>query len=165
MTNWNTLPYELKCIILGYHVERALSVKIDIIIEDLKRRTIHAIAHSSGPPPDDMLHLLLYRYDLCIFLTVAPKLRQDAVKIIAKRLPVLCDKGIEHYSHEMSLLGVHIGDDIVRSRSKTLLKLQLEGVKAEIGHWHRDTSGRLRSIDYEGFHHITWASEPGNELL
>ena len=94
MTNWHALPYELKCIILSYHVESFLRFNVDSYIEGLIKYVRHAILHPNEPPLNMAQHIQ-HEYDLHTLLTVAPELRQDAIRLIATSLPVLCERGYE----------------------------------------------------------------------
>jgi len=151
MGNWRTLPHELKCRILDYHIDQILRVKIHEYLEHLSTIVLqYSRSYPNGPLPH--IEYLLNRLDdLQDFLDIAPELRQDVIRIIAKKLPVLCDRYSELQKHDplWSYYGNTIYNAYYRAHSEinTMKEILLEVVKDELGRWKRCPSGRLRRID------------------
>jgi len=71
--------------------------------------------------------------------------------MIAKRLPLLCDRRCEDWEHEMDPHAVCIDAYRRRHHSKAVQKLLLEIINEELGRWERGPSGRLRRSDLLSF--------------
>lgn len=148
MTNWHALPYELKCLILNYHIELFLLSIVEDFIK-LHTKYSHQLYSSQGQrrPVLRTDPSVLRTYSLGALLVVAPELRQNALRIVANQLPLLCDMAYGGFKHEMSLLEIHFDDSSIQHFSKGAQKLLLREVMRELPRWQRDESGRLRSVD------------------
>jgi len=148
MTNWHALPYELKHSVLSYRIDWILRARVDDYFEGFKRYFLFYLGLSILDNPFlDRGDPLRGVCSLQGLLTVAPELRRDAARMIAKRLPVLCDKGLQVFRLKMAAHGVDCDDSSMQDYRKTAQKDLMKAVMRELPRWQRDASGRLRSID------------------